>query len=226
MTKNARQLWCTKCSSWKWANRTKCYCRAKESGKPLNGWSDLSDASRQDLQATLKKLEGAKQNAAAAPHAVSALEERIQQVKDAIYRCDPLHEQISKLQTAIGRAESTVKNRREQLWQSQQALAKAQDHLCELQRRLEDVMHQQGRGGPRVRYHGSAGWMYLVVGCRLTRFGRRRSTFSGVVTTVLAVLCWLSAPPGLAQIAVCRRRSVGQVCGDAEIHWQHHDAVQ
>ena len=81
----------------------------------MNGWSDLSDASRQDLQATLKKLEGAKQNAAAAPHAVSVLEERIQQVKDAIDRCDPLHVQISKLQTAIGRAESTVKNRREQL---------------------------------------------------------------------------------------------------------------
>ena len=132
-----------KCSSWKWANGTKCYCRAKESGKPLTGWSDLSDASRQDLQATLKKLEGAKQNAAAAPQAVSAIEERIQQVKDAIYRCDTLHVQISKLQTAIGRAESTVKNRREQLWQSQQALAKAQDHLCELQRRLEEVMHQR-----------------------------------------------------------------------------------
>ena len=71
----------------------------------------------------------------------SVLEERIQQVKDTIYRCDPLHVQISKLQTAIGRAESTVKNRREQLWQS--PLAKSQDHLCELQRRLEDVMHQR-----------------------------------------------------------------------------------
>ena len=117
--------------------------RSKESGKPLNGWSDLSDASRQDLQATLKKLEGAQQNAAAAPHAVSASEERIQQVKNAIYRCDPLHVQISKLQTAIGMAESTVKNRREQLSQSQHAVAKAQDHLCELQRRLEDVMHQR-----------------------------------------------------------------------------------
>ena len=55
----------------------------------LAGWSDLSDASRQDLQATLKKLQAAKQNAAAAPQAVSALEERIQQVKDAIYRCEP-----------------------------------------------------------------------------------------------------------------------------------------
>ena len=105
MTKNARQQWCVKCSSGKWANGTKCCCRAKESGKPLTGWSDLSDASRQDLQATLKKLEGAKQNAAAAPQAVSAPEERIQQVKDAIYRCDPLQVQISKLQTAIGRAE-------------------------------------------------------------------------------------------------------------------------
>ena len=63
-----------------------------------------------------------------APHAVSALEERIQQVKGAIYRCDPAHVQISKLQTAIVRAESTVKNRREQLWQSPQALAKSQDH--------------------------------------------------------------------------------------------------
>ena len=39
MTKNTRQLWCVKCSSWKWANGTKCHCRAKESGKPLNGWS-------------------------------------------------------------------------------------------------------------------------------------------------------------------------------------------
>ena len=143
MTKNARQQWCVKCSSWKWANGTKCYCRAKESGKALTGWSDLSDASRQDLQATLKKLEGAKQNAAAAPQAVSALEERMQQVKDDIYRCDPLHVQISKLQTAIGRAEGTVKTRREQLWQSQEALEKARDHLWELQRRLEEVTQQR-----------------------------------------------------------------------------------
>ena len=142
MTKNARQQWCVKCSSWKWANGTKCYCRAKESGKALTGWSDLSDASRQDLQGALKKLEGAKQNAAAAPQTVSALEERIQQVKDAIYCCDPLHVQISKLQTAIGRAEGTVKNRREQLWQSLEALSKAQDHLWELQRRLEEVSQQ------------------------------------------------------------------------------------
>ena len=131
MTKNARQQWCVKCSSWKWANGTKCHCRAKESVKTLTDSSDLSDASRQDLQATLKKLEGAKQNAVAAPKAVSALEERIQQVKDA------------KLQTAIGRAEGTVKNRREQLWQSQEALAKARDHLWELQRRLEELMQQR-----------------------------------------------------------------------------------
>ena len=117
--------------------------KSEASVSQRSGWSDLSDASRQDLQATLKKLEGAKQNAAEAPQAVSAPEERIQQVKDAIYRFDPLHVQTSKLQTAIGRAESTVKNRREQLWQSQQALEKAQDHLCELQRRLEEVMHQR-----------------------------------------------------------------------------------
>ena len=116
---------------------------AKESGKALAGWSDLSDSSRQDLQATLRQLEEAKQNAAAAPQAVSALEDRIQQVKDAIYRWDPLHGQISKLQTAIGRAQGTVKNRREQLWQSQEALTKAQDHLWELQRRLEEVTQRK-----------------------------------------------------------------------------------
>ena len=143
MTKNARQLWCVKCSTWKWANGTKCYCKAKESGKALDGWVDLSDASRQDLQATLKSLEAAKQNASAAPQAVSALEERIQQVKDAIYRCDPLHVQISKIQTAIGRAENTVKNRREQVWRSQEALTKAQDHLWELQGRLEQVTQRK-----------------------------------------------------------------------------------
>ena len=143
MTKNARQKWCVKCFSWKWAYGTKCYCRANESGNALAGWSDLSDASRQDLQATLKKLEAAKQNTAAAPQAVSALEERMQQVKDAIYRYDPLHVQISTLQTAIGRAEGTVKNRKEQLWQSQEALTKAQDHLWELQRRLEEVTLQR-----------------------------------------------------------------------------------
>ena len=116
MTKTARHLWCGKCSSKKKkkADGTICYCRAKESGKALDSWADLSDASRQDLQATLKSLEAAKQNASAAPQAVSALDERIQQVKDAIYRCDPLHVQISKIQTAIGRAENTVKNRREQ----------------------------------------------------------------------------------------------------------------
>ena len=73
----------------------------------------------------------------------SALDERIQQVKDAIYRCDPLHVQISKIQTAIGRAENTVKNRREQLWRSQEALTKAQDHMWELQRRLEQVTQRK-----------------------------------------------------------------------------------
>ena len=125
------------------ANGTKCYCKAKESGKALDGWVDLSDASRQDLQATLKNLEAAKKNASAAPQAVSALEERIQQVKDAIYRCDPLHVQISKIQTAIGRVENTVKNRREQVWRSQEALTKAQDHLWELQGRLEQVTQRK-----------------------------------------------------------------------------------
>ena len=67
----------------------------------------------------------------------------MQQVKDAILRCDPLHVQISKLQTAIGRAEGIVKNRKEQLWQSQEALTKAQDHLWELQRRLDEVTLQR-----------------------------------------------------------------------------------
>ena len=67
--------------------------------------ADMSGASCQDLQATVKTLEAVKQNASTAPQAVLVLE-RIQQVKDAIYRCDPLHVQI------IGRAVNTVKNRR------------------------------------------------------------------------------------------------------------------
>ena len=91
----------------------------------------------------MKSLEAAKQNASAAPQAVSALEERIQQVKDAIYRCDPLHVQISKIQPAIGRAENIVKYRREQMWRSQEALTKAQDYLWELQRRLEQVTQRK-----------------------------------------------------------------------------------
>ena len=98
------------------ANCTKCYCRTRESGKALDGWVVLSDALCQVLQATLLCLEEAKQNASVAPQAVSALEESIQQVKFAIYRCDPLHVQISKIETAIGRAENTVKYRRVQLW--------------------------------------------------------------------------------------------------------------
>ena len=36
-----------------------------------------------------------------------------------------------------------MKNRREQLWQSQEALTKAQDHLWELQRRLEQVTQRK-----------------------------------------------------------------------------------
>ena len=38
----------------------------------------------------------------------------------------------------------------------------------------------QGGGGPRVRFDGSSGWSWLLVGCRPTRFGRRRGTCSGV----------------------------------------------
>ena len=226
MTKNARQVWCGKCSSWKWANGTKCYCRARESGKALDGWVDLSDASRQDLQATLKSLEAAKQNASAAPQAVSALEERIQQVKDAIYRCDPLHVQISKIQTAIGRAENTVKNR-------QRAIVAVAGSPHESARPSVGASGQtregdatQGGGGPRVRFDGSSGWSWLLVGCRLTSFGRRRRTCSGVIATVMAVLWWISATTGVAQVAGCNRGFVDQVCRDAAVHWQHHDAVQ
>ena len=120
-----------------WENHAnKCYCKAKETGKVLDAWADLSDASKKDLQV-------AKQSASMAPQAVSAIEERIQQVKDAIYSCDPLNVQISKIQTAIARAEAKVKNRKEQLWRAQEALQKDQVYLWELHRRLEMLMHRK-----------------------------------------------------------------------------------
>ena len=228
MTKNARQQWCGKCSSWKSANGTKCNCRVKESGKALDGWSDLSDASRQDLQATLKKLEGAKQNAAAAPQAVSALEERIQQVKDAIYRCDPLHVQISKLQTAIGRAEGTVKNRREQLWQSQEALTKAQDHLWELQRRLEEVTLQrkeeedQGYDAMDLQDGPGSWWVADSPGLDDDEEHARE----------LSLQSWRSwggyqyQPRQDWHKSQCAVEDLSVKFADAEVHWQHHDAVQ
>ena len=98
-TKNARQQWCGKCSSWKRADGTKCYCTSKESGNALIFfWADLSDASRQDLQATTGQ--------------------------GRHLPFDPLHVLISMIQTAIGRAEITVKSRREQLWLSQEVLTK------------------------------------------------------------------------------------------------------
>ena len=109
----------------------------------LDAWADLSDASKKDLQTTLKKLQVAKQSASIAPQAVSALEEKIQQVKDAIYSYDPLHVQIAKIQTAIGRAEGKVKNRKQRIWQEQEALTKDQDHLWELHRRLETLMQRK-----------------------------------------------------------------------------------
>ena len=52
---------------------------------------------------------------------------------------DPLHVQISKVQTAIGREENTVETCSEQVYRSQEALTKAQDHLWEIQGRLEQV---------------------------------------------------------------------------------------
>ena len=60
MTKNARQQCRVKCPSWKWANGTTCYCRAKESGKALTGWSDLSDALKTGSPGNLEEAGGSK----------------------------------------------------------------------------------------------------------------------------------------------------------------------
>ena len=137
----------------------------------------------------------------------------------------PLHVQISKLQTAIGRAESTVKNRREQLWQSQQALVKAQDHLCELQRRLEEVMHQrkeeEDQGYDTMDLQDGFGSWWDADSPGLDDDEEHSREWSQHLGGPVVVF----SSPGLAQVAVCSRGSVGQVCGDAEVHWQHHDAV-
>ena len=196
----------------------------------MDGWVDLSDASRQDLQATLKSLEAAKQNASAAPQAVSALEERIQQVKDAIYWCDPLHVQISKIQTAIGRAENTVKNRREQVWRSQEALTKAQDHLWELQGRLEQVTQRkeeedQGYDSMDLQDGPGSWWDADSPGSDDVEEHARESSSSPQSWQSLVWIS-LSATTGVAQVAGCNRGFVDQVCRDAAVHWQHHDAVQ
>ena len=52
---------------------------------------------------------------------------------------DPLHVQISKVQTAIGKEENTLETCSEQVYRSQEALTKAQDHLWEIQGRLEQL---------------------------------------------------------------------------------------
>ena len=52
-----------------------------------------------------------------------------------------------------------MKNRKEQLWQSQEALTKAQDHLWVPQRRLEEVTLQRKEEEDQgLRCHGSSGW--------------------------------------------------------------------
>ena len=56
---------------------------------------------------------------------------------------DPLHVQISKVQTAIGKEEYTVETCSEQVYRSQEALTKAQEHLWEIQGRLEQVTQRK-----------------------------------------------------------------------------------
>ena len=71
---------------------------------------------------------------------------------------DPLHVQISKIQMAIGREENTVETCSEQVYRSQEALTKAQDHLWEIQGRLEQVAIRTRR-----RTKGMLLWLFRMV---------------------------------------------------------------
>ena len=76
---------------------------------------------------------------------------------------DPLHVQISKIQTAIGREENTVETCSEQVYRSQEALTKAQHHLWEIQGRLEQVAlrkeeEDQGYGAMALQDGPGSGW--------------------------------------------------------------------
>ena len=219
-----------KCSTWKWANGTKCYCKTRESGKALDGWVDLSDASRQDLQGDVEESGGSETKCVSG----SASSLGVRGTHTAGQGCYlPVRpSSCPDFKNPDGHwkggeylrrtAESKCGDRRKHS-------TKAQDHLWELQGRLEQVTQRKEEEDQGYDFmdlqDGPGSWWEAD----LTRFGRRR-TCSGVIViaTVLAVLGWISLSPttGVAQVAGCNRGFVDQVCRDAAVHWQHHDAVQ
>ena len=144
--------WWTKSQQLKWRLRVisrLMYCAKNEPASgtiPLGGQvvefflADMSVASCQDLQA-FSEVSGGDETVCI-HGSVRCLAAKMSG-RGCHLPLDPLHVQISKIQTAIGMAGYTVETCREQVWRSQVALTKAQDHLWGLQGRLEQVTQRK-----------------------------------------------------------------------------------
>ena len=140
--------WRTKSQQLKWRLRVisrSMYCAKNEPASgtvPLGGQvmvfflADMSDASCQDLQAISVVSGGGETECIHG--SVRCLAAKVTG-RGCHLPLDPLHVQISKIQTAIGMAGYTVETCREQVCRSQEVCMIAQDHLWTLQCRLDLV---------------------------------------------------------------------------------------
>ena len=133
--------WWTKSQQLKWRLRVisrSMYCAKNEPASgtvPLGGQVVVffSDASCQDLQAFSEVSGGGETECI---HGfVRCLAAKVMG-RGCHLPLDPLHVQISRIQTAIGVVGYTVETCREQVCRSQEVCMKAQDHLWTLQCRL------------------------------------------------------------------------------------------
>ena len=120
---------CRTCSTVNWSMRRTCrLCQYsperknnkrdrkksqdRDSAKPLAAYEDVTDASRARLVATIRHLSRQLSNESMPEDARSSLRFRLQTVKDELYSQDPLPVRVSKMQSAIARAEASFARRK------------------------------------------------------------------------------------------------------------------
>ena len=114
----------------------------KDSAKPLAAYEDVTDASRARLVATIRHLSRQLSNESMPEDARSSLRFRLQTTKDELYSQDPLLVRVSKMQSAIARAEASLAKMEKALFDAKQERDKAWSHLDELRPGQQKLTHE------------------------------------------------------------------------------------
>ena len=133
---------CRTCSTVNWSTRRTCrHCQSsperenskrdrkksqeRDFAEPLAAYEGVTDASRARLVATLRHISRQLSNESMPEDARSSLRFRLQTVKDELDSQDPLPVRVSKLQSAIARAEASLAKKENALFAAKQERDKA-----------------------------------------------------------------------------------------------------